>query len=113
MNSELKLFLVAHQFTEFSKLVKAVTRVEQEKKQEQNRKQKKRSFSGKQDTTGQKRPRDRQASVGFSSRPERGGYSRSGSQRQQGTGSSVPVGFSRVLRPAECVHCGQNQLVGE
>ena len=32
LNSELKMFLVAHQFTEFSKLVKVVTRVEQEKK---------------------------------------------------------------------------------
>ena len=28
LNSELKMYLVAHQFTEFSKLVKAVTRLE-------------------------------------------------------------------------------------
>ena len=37
LNSELKMYLVAHQFSEFSKLVKAVTRLEQEKKVEQGK----------------------------------------------------------------------------
>ena len=46
LNSDLKMFLVAHHFTEFSKLVKAVTRLEQEQKQEQGSKQQKRGFSG-------------------------------------------------------------------
>ena len=65
------MFLVFHQFTEFSRLVKAVARVEQEKKQEQSRKQQKMGFSGEQYTTGQKKPRDTQAqtSMGSSTQP--------------------------------------------
>ena len=105
LNSELKMYLVAHQFTEFSKLVKAVTRLEQEKRQEQGKQQQKRGFTGEQ--SGQKRFQDSQTSMGFSHRPDRGGFSRGSFQRQPGTGSSASVGFPRSSILPECIHCGK------
>ena len=48
--------------------------------------------------------------MGFSRRPDRGGFTRGGFQRQHGTGSSASVGFSRVLASPECVHCGRHHV---
>ena len=108
LNSDLKMFLVAHQVIEFSKLVKAVTRLEQEQKHDQGNRLQKKGFPG--EYSGQKRPRDRPVSAGFIPRSERRGPSRSGFQRRQGMGSNVPSGISRVSVPPVCGNCGRSHV---
>ena len=48
-----------------------------------------------------------QASIGFTNRREREGYSRREFQKQQDTGSNVSVEVSRISALFSCEHCGR------